>query len=84
MTQQFHREILSKLQKSGNNYSVTLVVKTPSFTAMLSGLEVESIYDNKITLDDDDKICTTITLENILEIKLENEDGHKHYYVTVI
>jgi len=84
MTQQFHREILSKLQKSGNNYSVTLVVKTPDFTAMLSGLEVESIYDNKITLDDDDKICTTITLENILEIKLENEDGHKHYHVTVI
>jgi len=84
MTQQFHREILSKLQNSNIDYSITLVVKTPDFTAMLSALEVERIDGNKITLDDDDKICTTITLENILEIKLENEDGHKHYHVTVI
>jgi len=70
--------------KAGQSSSITLVVKTPSFTAMLSGLEVERIEGNKITLDDDDKICTTITLENISEIKMENENGHKHYYVTVI
>ena len=81
MTQQFHRKLLNKLAESPrDDYSVTLIVDKIDFSAMLSGLIIEEVRDDKITLDDDDKITTTIELEKIIEIKREGD----HYYITVV
>ena len=91
MTKKFHRDILKRLfAMDSSEYTITLIVATQTFSGMFSGLiieKMEKVEINKqtverITFDDDDKICCSTDLESILSIEQEDDDAD-HYNITV-
>ena len=68
-------ETLKELsKKDSSEYSISIMIDTKQVKANLSGLIIEELTSNTVTLDDDDKICVTVNIEDIKSITKDEYD----------